>query len=53
MRRKILQIMPAVDWFAIFREEGRRNQVEPLVAWALIEDDDVGDDGTTNGQRYE
>jgi hypothetical protein len=37
MKRKILQIIPATDWFATFNNELLER---PLVGWALIQDED-------------
>jgi hypothetical protein len=45
--RKILQMIPAVGWHAVFVERGEASEAElysiPLCCWALVEQDDAGD----------
>jgi hypothetical protein len=37
---KILQIIPAIDWYAMYEIEDDANSHAPLVCWALVEDRD-------------
>ena len=37
---KILQMMPAEGWFALFSDEENDILMEPLVCFALVEDED-------------
>lgn len=37
-KQKILSILPAEDWYAIFKEEDGSESSWPVVAWALVED---------------
>ena len=41
-KKKILQIIPAQDWYAVFKGEGGPPQdaLSPLACWALVELDD-------------
>ncbi|MCF6290023.1 MAG: hypothetical protein L3J03_03355 [Desulfobacterales bacterium] len=42
MATKIIQIIPATEWYARYEEEGT-SFLEPIACWALI---DRGEDGT-------
>ena len=39
MEKKILQIIPADGWLAVFTNEDKTRTKFPLVCWALVEDE--------------
>ncbi len=39
-KKKILQIIPAADWFAVFKVAGEQDAAAPLACWALVEYED-------------
>jgi len=39
---KIIQIMPAPGWGAVFNADEGEQYVEPLVGWALVQDEPAG-----------
>lgn len=45
-KKKILQIIPAAGWFAVYKNEGEPETLSPLACWALVEDEE----GNTNVQ---
>jgi hypothetical protein len=48
--KKILQITPANDWFASYKEDGE-DKYYPLACWALCEEDGTtGVEGVSAGQ---
>lgn len=46
--RKILQIMPADDWFAVYGQNSDERRFEPVVAFALVE---LGSSTIVTGMR--
>ena len=40
MSKSILQIIPAQGWYAVHKLDGDSEQRNPLVCWALVEDED-------------
>ncbi len=38
---KILQIMPAVDWWGSYKMEDGLLSFDPLVCWALVQETDI------------
>jgi hypothetical protein len=38
---KIIQIIPAVGWYAVYDEDTPDEHIEPLTFWALTNDGDV------------
>ena len=60
MMEQIIQIIPATDWYAVYRDDvsyhpdEKIDYVVPVVCWALVEDEsgerrvDAIDDGTTS-----
>ncbi len=40
MDRYIVDIMPAANWYAVYREEDESETFSPLVGWALYDSND-------------
>ena len=52
--KKILQIIPAEGWFAIFTHDDKTRSKNPLVCWALVEDgEEIWVEGMDGGEYVE